>query len=487
MKQQDELFVLIKSMNKNEKGYFRKFSGIHSSKGTGDYMKLFECIGAMKEYDGNAIRARFKGQKILNHLRATKHYLKNLIIRALRNYYEDQMPYISNHISLCDAYIMARKGLVQSASKKILRGIETSVAAENFTHLLQWISQHETEMILNGNTRQQYNTGPALYRQKQEITDRYMNNAAYFYIKSQIIPASILQDKAWMSETEKLFSHPLLSSREKALSVYARVFYTEIMVRICMIQDNPEKGRKVLLEHIAEYNDPHSKQKPEPFARFQDYNALLNFMGKEEATEMAPIIAQCRKIVADNSDSLNSQYQTVILTYAYMQEMRMNLLLHNPGAALKTGHSLEKYLKTVTYIHEEEMALLQLQAFAHVALKQFDKALDRLNRIFNTSYNERNDLMPDAYLLNIIVHMEIGNYAIIGRQISIAADFIKRTMTEHETELNLIRTLAKAARAMKTGDKTALRNLAPGIIKMVDSKKIDRKDYIKDWLGTKLS
>jgi hypothetical protein len=483
----DELFLLIKSMNKNEKGYFRKFSGIHSNKGTGDYQKLFDCIGRMEVYDEAIIKREFKGQKILGHLRTTRHYLKNLIIRALRNYYEDQVPYVGELMSLADTYIMLKKGLLQSADKRITKEKDVVLEEGKFTLALLWLNHQENRMIIGGMAQEQYKNGAPMYEQKQKITAQYLNYAGYLFLKSQIIPATVVTDKARIDEVRKLFRHPLLSSSKMALSTQARTLYAELKVRIGYLQDDPAIGREAVKEALAEYDSSKNRIKTEPFTYFMLNSDLLNLMGRNEASDMAPLIARCRKIITDYPDSLNSQHQSVIETYMYFHEMRMYLFLHKPDAALKSGQALEKHLKEYPYIREEEMGLLLLQAFAHVALKQSDAALECLNQIFNTSFANRNDILPDAYLLNIIVHIELGNYAIIKRQAKIAEHFMVKNLPNPKTDLSLVKELMKAAVAIKAGDNKALHTMASGIMKMLDANRIAHKDYIEDWLEVKLA
>ncbi len=52
MKPSNDLFRLIKSLNKNEKGYFKKFVQLHSLGKNADYLLLFDEIDKQPdEYD----------------------------------------------------------------------------------------------------------------------------------------------------------------------------------------------------------------------------------------------------------------------------------------------------------------------------------------------------------------------------------------------------------------------------------------------------
>ena len=70
MVKKNELFILIKSLSKSEKRYFRLFCSRESS--GSNYTRLFDSIDSQKEYDEKAIKKVFKGEKFIHQLHVTK-------------------------------------------------------------------------------------------------------------------------------------------------------------------------------------------------------------------------------------------------------------------------------------------------------------------------------------------------------------------------------------------------------------------------------
>src|SRR6185503_9961139 len=85
MKQPNDLFDLVKSLDKNEKRFISMFASVQA--GEKKYMKLFEVIDKQEKYDEGKIKARFKGEKFINQLTFTKNYLYNFILRGLNIYH----------------------------------------------------------------------------------------------------------------------------------------------------------------------------------------------------------------------------------------------------------------------------------------------------------------------------------------------------------------------------------------------------------------
>ncbi len=487
MPEKDELFILVHSMDKNEKGYFKKFSGISGDSKAGIYIRLFDCIGRMKAYDPALLRKEFAGEKVLQHLPVTKHYLKNMIIRALRNYYEEQDTVLKGVMALGDARVMLKKGLFQSAGKKIIKEKKAALLDENFLMALQWISLNDWLTFAGRDVSEMEKTAAGILDEKQKTADHYLDLAGYTYLKSVVIPATTLNGKLRATRAKQFLGHPLLKPGKGATSNKARMARAELLARIYALADEPEKGAAALREMIAYCDDPSNGYKPLPIHYFVLHNLLLNFLGRGEAKQMLPLIEKCRGIIDSNREALSLTSQTDIRITAYMHEMRMFLYLYKPHEALVVGGKVLDYLKKNEYNREVGPELFLLQAIAHTALKQFDKALEKLNDVFNGAYYERNDLLPDVYLLNIIVHLELGNHAIIKRQVDMARKFITENFPESSFDLGLLNGLAKFAVAVKSGDKRAITGKATDLIKILDAVRINSKVYIRDWLEAKMA
>ena len=65
MKKTDDLFQLIKSLSKSEKGYFKKFSYLYTIEGEKNYIKLFDAIEKQKEYDEKKLLKIFNEEEFI--------------------------------------------------------------------------------------------------------------------------------------------------------------------------------------------------------------------------------------------------------------------------------------------------------------------------------------------------------------------------------------------------------------------------------------
>src|SRR4051812_37900043 len=113
----DSLFRLIKSLSRNEKGYFKKYSSMHIIGGENNYIRLFDAIEKQKKFNEEAIKKHFSEGKIIKQFSSAKNYLFTLILESLESYnsgMEAELIRQQNYIG-----ILIQKGLYKEAGKVI--------------------------------------------------------------------------------------------------------------------------------------------------------------------------------------------------------------------------------------------------------------------------------------------------------------------------------------------------------------------------------
>jgi len=115
MRSSDDLYLLIQSLSRSEKRYFKLRSSAQS--GETNYLKLFDALDKQSEYDDAKILKKFKGEKFVKSLHVTKKYLYDLILRTLRDFHEKHD--IEGELAglLFNTRILERKGLYAQCVK----------------------------------------------------------------------------------------------------------------------------------------------------------------------------------------------------------------------------------------------------------------------------------------------------------------------------------------------------------------------------------
>lgn len=129
----DDLFALIKGLDKNEKGYFKKFAARYGEKSTGnDYLKLFDLLDKSADYSEESVKKHFAKTGKKFNLSAQKSYLYNQLIRCLRSYHTAQNTTYRLTECLLDVQNLTDKGLDDQAAELIEDCIAKAYQAGNF-------------------------------------------------------------------------------------------------------------------------------------------------------------------------------------------------------------------------------------------------------------------------------------------------------------------------------------------------------------------
>ena len=142
----DHLFRLIKSLSKNEKVYIKRNASFHMLKGQkNNYIRLFDALDRMKEYDESQLMKKFSGEQFVRTLPAARNYLFHVILRNLESYNSSVRSEIRGCLNQVE--ILFEKGLTDPCLKIIARA-ETLALKYELTE--EYYSIWAWKMNLNG-------------------------------------------------------------------------------------------------------------------------------------------------------------------------------------------------------------------------------------------------------------------------------------------------------------------------------------------------
>lgn len=134
----DALFRLVKSMTKGEKTYFKKFTSLNNTKSPStNYLKLFDAICKMSEYDEGTLLKKFRKETFTKNFVETKQYLKTQILRVLRNYSTDKSISFQVKEDLLNIEILMDKGIFDLAKTQIKKTLKIAQEYEMSQYIVQ--------------------------------------------------------------------------------------------------------------------------------------------------------------------------------------------------------------------------------------------------------------------------------------------------------------------------------------------------------------
>src|SRR5688572_15688154 len=170
MKASDSLFRLIKSLNKSEKGYFKKFSSLHTKNGGRIYIRLFDAISRLRKYDEEKLYYLFDSKKALKQLADTKNYLFDILLKSLQSYHSSMD--VTFHNILQRIEVLYEKGLYKECNKILLKAKKAGLTYENHFVVLQLLRWEEKIMIVSTDTQKLEKEVLAISEERRKILEK---------------------------------------------------------------------------------------------------------------------------------------------------------------------------------------------------------------------------------------------------------------------------------------------------------------------------
>ena len=165
----DPLFDLIKSLTKTEKRHFRLFVNRSGNTEEVKFIKLFDAMESMKQYDDLAILKKVPSIKKIQFSNQKAHLYKQ-ILSSLRHYHIGQNVDIQLRESLDHAKVLYNKGFYKQALKLLDRAKGVAKDTRHFTISLE-IMEFEKLIESQYITRSIKNRAEALTEEVMETTE----------------------------------------------------------------------------------------------------------------------------------------------------------------------------------------------------------------------------------------------------------------------------------------------------------------------------
>ena len=404
----ESLFVLIDSLSKSEKRYFRLFCTRETS--GSNYLKLFDAIERQSHYDERAIKELFKNETFSKQLHVTKNYLRKLILKSLRNFHAG----ISKDAELKDILrnieILYNKELFLHCESQLAVAERLAIKYELLTGLLEidnW--KRKLEQIRHPGNYLSLNK----VLEKQEATLKKLSNNLEYWQIAVNYSAGIFQDQNLNNSDHALFNSP-----EKPLSLEAQVLYYNTTYLYHLQNNNSEKAENELKTLIKLLENSPDRLNEEPGLYVSSINNLVSFFVFKRKYEDAILLIQKAKMIYKGW-KVTSENRTLLkqIVRTYNIELEIYRNTKDFEDQMSFIESTEGFVsKNLHKIPKEYIASFQFQlASIHFMRNDLKKSLQWINQFLNFRFKGvRPDLKKQVLLLNLMVHLEQKNLMVLG-------------------------------------------------------------------------
>lgn len=457
MKPSNELFDLIKSLTKSEKRFFKLQSALQS--GDKNYVRLFDLVDKMGEYDEELVKRTFKGEKFIKHLPSEKNHLYKLILKALRSYYGETSVSSMLKQEIKNIEILYNKSLFEECSKFMERAKKLAIKYEKFYYLFELINWEKTlleESFEDG----RFIDLDKLIEEEKDVLERLRNLAEYHVLYSKI---NYVFRSGGYSRTdenikiiEEIVNHPLIKGKNTALSKRAATicYYTQ---GFCSMANGDPKTALEKFLKVKQILDDASLIRADLAKRYlrtlTNIITCLTDLGQiDEARKMISLM----RTLKDDQSFVFPDLETTIFKNTGLSELE---LYHFTGHFTRGLQDVEEIIKSLPNyegkLHKEhELAFFYQFAYIYFGAGQYSKALSWLNKVLNDNENDlRQDLYSYARLFNLVLHYELGNHDLLEYTIKSTVRYLQKRTRDFPIEKLIIEQFKKLIRTQSVTER----------------------------------
>lgn len=474
MKPSNELFVLIKSLTKSEKRFFKLSSAIQT--GEKNYLKIFDFIDNLEEYNEEELKEEFKQETFVKHLPSEKNHLYKLILKSLRSFYSEQSSASILKEELKNLEILYNKALYKECRKFLKRAKKIAIDHEKFYYLIELISW-EKRLI-----EESYESGDfdvdlnQIIEEESEIVAKLRNLAEYHILYSRI-NAIFRSGGFTRTEQEKetvreISDNYLIKGKNTAISTRAASICYYIK-GLCAWTNREFNDSYTFFNRTKEILDNNPKLKQDLGKRYTLtlFHLMRSYMDDANYDMAQEMIGNIRSL-KDKKGFKSTDLSLKITSISIIDQMNLYNLRGKFEAAYDFYESNRKEVDIILNkaSKEQRIKLQYTTVYTLFGMQNYKGSLSVLNEILNDNEQKlRQDIYSFARILNLIVHFELENFQLIEYSANSTLRYLKKIDRNYNIESYFVKQLKKIS-------KNAYENVEPNFTDLKDG----LEEYLKD-------
>ncbi len=449
MKQKDQLFQLIKSLNSSEKRFFKIYSSRHVIGEQNNYIYLFDAIDNLVEYDEKKLIKKFEGKKFVNRFSVAKSYLYDLILRSMNQYHsqknvDNQLLELLRRISF-----LFDKNLYDQANKHIRKAKKLAKEYEIlsiYPEIIKWEKKVWDSQFYAG---KKFNEIKTLKAQEQEVLQKLDNINEYWLLNTQLYYQynlqGIVRNERDFKKVESVIHSPLMENEGQALSYQAEYLRAKIFSTYYFVLRDFENCYKYIskLVDLMETRPQILDRKPLEFV--QSVNNLLNMtavLAKTDETEMH--LQKLRNMMEEEKYRKSKKLQVKLFESFYYHTINLHRNRRDFVGGLKhikpIKEGFEKYGKKV---NEVGRTMLSYHVFQLCyGAKRHELALDWIDQILaNPNPKVHQEIFMFSKLLKIILEYHLAKKEDYKSSIKQAYRYLLSKKSKYKFEKSIVKFL----------------------------------------------
>ncbi len=431
-------FELIKSLDRAEKSYFTRHH-THSSKGKPTiYIKLFDAMDKMKEYDAEKLKRKFKEEKFINHLAAHLSNLYGLLLSSLVDYKTNSDDVLTAYEMLGKIRILFQKRLYNQCERQI-RLSRRFFEEREYYRYLYLLASYEYSLTVIRIEQDEIIELMQITKERRSYLKKLDDELLIFELcdqlhrydrQKQLNPNQDFRKQI----TDLAYQHKELQSRFKSGSTTFKLFHMQAAERLYLLKNQQIESLRASHRYVRLRLDLSAHLR---YSHEADLEVLGNHLTKSlDMWFVDEVEYWLPEVKAIATQDHNLQHRADLITVHFRFQL---LLLHRQFDELtnlvrELMDKLDVFLeKNVPYYH---VLLFEDLALYHFLIGNFRESLEWIERIF--AQKDTDDwvrkLTINTRLMEIMIHFNLKSYQLIPSRCLSTKRFIINNLRQADNE-----------------------------------------------------
>ena len=448
-----------------------------------NYLRLFDAVDAMDEYDEALIKKQFQKEKFIQQLHVTKNYLHKLILKSLRNYHSKLSRDAELKDLMREVEILYKKELIDSCLDTLKRAEKMAIQYEKLPALLEIISWKRKLTLSRKVGSQQAIPPEIIVKDASDTLDKIKRQYQLWALNLNLL------SQFGNDQSESSQNLPRIPEDDPIQTQSLRLYYQQ--THHFMIRDIA--GAFDIARQLVEMLE--SRQdliEDDPGSYITALNNLMGLCLHLKAYDHIPPLLekiqqlpQTLKLKPQNPGVLS------LLLHTYNIELELYRDTAQYSKGIQRLHQIHENLKPYTeQIPPHYQLLLNYQcAYLHFMDQKYKEALLFINQIFDLKSEElRSDILAFTRLLNLMTHFELGNIMVLKYAIDSSRRFLKKIKRMGAFERMLLSFFSQITQSPNDDFPRLMSGLLQKLSQHQPQREMDQAlDYlnIREWLKAK--
>lgn len=490
----DELFQLVKSLEKSEKRHFKLF--IKRSSGAEDLkiVQLFDAFDKMEEYDEVGLLRKNKSIK-KQQLSNLKAQLSKQILASLRLLKEESNLEMWLNEQMAHARILYSKGLYIQSLKTLEKIRQQATQYHQYASLLLALELAKKIELLHV-TRSMQDRAEQLSEAVNQITARITQQNQLSNLALQMygwyIKMGHARDQKDVLAVQLFFKTNLPETAETQLSFYAKMYYYQAHSWYHFILQDLRMFYRYTQKWFELFIKEPMMQQIEPVLFVKAMHNLLSAHfdtnNHEKFVAVLHVFEEfSKKPIATSSVNIKIQ----VFMYLYTAKINRHFLEGTFTKGIDLISEIEERLHAYKAHLDTHRVLVFYYKIACLYFGSGDNgsSIDYLNKIIHQKSDLRTDLQCYARLLHLIAHYELGNLDLLEYLLKSVYRFMANMKNLTVVEEAIFVFLKKSFKLSPTRILDAFKSLKEQLDKL-EKNSLETRSFmyldIQSWLESKI-